>query len=766
MNRSLTAHEEAIDRAAEFVRLQLEQGHRCPLTLSSIQLLEPPLFEAVHARLSRQVNQVGPPNPLHDALLLLWMRGLPLSPGPRQASDVRLLSMSLSVGLRSNAFPALVEGFAALKTNASLATDWQLDSQQELEIHVKYARLLKRKGLFSQSLGVLADLAMTGRKAGTLAPLVCTDLLHAVAKSLGSHQSRMEQCILLTDFGIERAWQDGIGMALSSKGEAPQNWLAKTQTLIKTLDFNCRQRWEKCATTPGNKDALQQVYWRWAQAARMDKEIGKLTSRTNFARLIALTRTSKNPARRELYWTQFEQLLTHLSWGEQVTDRRALAVRFRHAAEIERQYGTRDMANYYAATALRNAEEACDWPSIAKILLLQSELAYAAPNISPPERVDWSCSLIEQATRALEHQEERPVGLLLEHCRLQTRLYLSLGNTRSAVRSIELSLAYLEEIRKSLRLENWVSSNQPPHWSHGIASLLTPKERGLMQQALTADWDRLISLHNELHDMVDQVNDIGRSAMLVTLSSVRADALRKAVIHTVSNVVTRKLLQDVTDAPTASDNAPLPRSEIKRAIHELESVLRLQLAEELGPMGNGIEPTLWHDIRLLATPKQGKLSAIRIFAPRVQVDCIANRSFHIQGEPVLFEEMMLVFLMNAAQQIGDRADGQITIEIDWSPGGNEGWLEVRDNVGNVDSLREAVSRTQEMQHEGQLSGGWGLPYALKYFKETWDCTASVHGESGRYSVLRLAFRSGARVQRFNPSEPLSQQRQGHVHAGG
>lgn len=743
----------AISNTAELVRLQLAQGHYSPLQFDAIH--EPgragwtALQDALDERfLSQQTWQD------HDALILIWLRGLVTHRAPGAPVHGRLLNKALSVGLRTNAFDAIVDACRRLGVDGGSPVQPASGLAVDIALQLKFARLLKRQGRFSEALEVLARVSQNlHRRPTELDPLVDGgNVLYAAAKSLGSHQSRLEQCVVLARASMRIA-EKALRQAQATDEATVR--LSAEQLWCKSADYLCRQLVAREAGMhPRATSQLKTALRLWDKASSIERgyrngEAGRAT----FSLLMAQARMAPDPETRRHYADQFDYHLARLA-GANAPDQRGLAVRYQHAAEYEANANNMARARHYADIALKHAEISCDWPSIAKTLLLQSRMVYADSTLDPTERVYRSCELIDKARDALERHVEKPIPLLLEYCRQQTKLYLSLGDARKAIQNIEISRAYMQEIHSALTRESWLpntSHNPAPaaSWSARIASLLSSRERTAMQHGLSSDWDRLIANYGELNELLQRAHEIDQSSRLVLMSASRADFLRKSVIHSVSNLISNRIVKRF-DALQQATPGFISKLEVERTLREVEDVLRSQLDEDLGPEVVGETTPTWHDVAHLVEPDAGLVKALQLFAPGVQTRVQVAGSFYIQGEPTFFREMLLVFLMNAAQQIGPGADGIITIEVSWKRGDMQGWLEIRDSAGNLESLRDAVSAATYTGRESTLSGGWGLRHALKYFREMWRCDTEVHGVQGEQAAIRLLFRRGVRVEPSNP----------------
>lgn len=752
--------DEATRKTAELVRLQLAQGHYSPLQFDAVH--EPgragwnALQDALNERsLSPQVWQD------HDALILIWLRGLVTHRAPGAPVHGRLLNKALSVGLRTNAFDAIVDACRRLGIDGAPAGLPDAGLALDIPVQLKFARLLKRQGRFSEALEVLARVSQNlHRPSPELGLLVDRgNVLYAAAKSLGSHQSRLDQCVVLARASMRIA-EKALRQAQAPDDDARR--LSAEQLWCKSADYLCRQLVAREAGAhPQATSQVKTALRLWAKASGIEQgyrngEAGRAT----FSLLMAQARMAPDPESRRRYADQFDYHLARLA-GANAPDQRGLAVRYQHAAEFEANANNMARARHYADIALKHAEISCDWPSIAKTLLLQSRMVYADSALDPTKRVYRSCELIDKARDALERHVEKPIPLLLEYCRQQTQLYLSLGDTRKAIQNIEISRAYMREIHSALTRESWLPTPSrgglaaaAGGWSARIASLLSSGERTAMQHGLSGDWDRLIANYSELNELLQRAHEIDQSSRLMLMSASRADFLRKSVIHSVSNLISTRIVKRF-DALQQATPGFISKLEVERTLREVEDVLRSQLDEDLGPEGLGEPTPTWHDVAHLVEPDASLVKALQLFAPGVQTRVRVAGSFYIQGEPTFFREMLLVFLMNAAQQIGPGADGVITIEVSWKRGELQGWIDIRDSAGNLESLRDAVSAATHTGRESTLSGGWGLRHALKYFREMWRCDTEVHGIQGQEAAIRLLFRRGVRVEPSNPGASVT-----------
>lgn len=512
----------------------------------------------------------------NDASLLVWTRGFAEYGGKlalTDAANYRLLQRALSVGIRSNAFIALCEYckdalFDELGRPLNLIT-----FGEPLGLYFKYIRLLKRRGRFTQALGLLCllgtqsfDEAQPQERRLNEARVLLT-----VAKALGSHQSRQEQCLLLARLACRRA--EALRHIDELNVPASSAWL-------RSVDAICRYEFELKVLYEGKEsiDPDVALFTRWQEAADLDLALGNRPSRAEFSRTAALFSVAKTSTDRARYRKEFLSLLKCLSRGN--FDARGLSIRHIQYARILLDVGAVEDAQEQAQAALKFAELVCDWNSTSRALLLQAESI--ASQVTGTRGIDFQhvSSLLERGKYTLKNLEEQPLPLLLSYCRDQARQYLLIGDTRRAIMALEEALSHVSDLRRALHVEQEQLGDRRARarrrddspWQFLLAGMLTERENFNMRLSLVGDWKLLSQTQENLTETLKTANQIAHRRAVYEGSAGRADSLRIAIYHNIKNVLAEAFKNLCEEVSTVTNTTPEQMEPLLNAIHTVEDL--------------------------------------------------------------------------------------------------------------------------------------------------------------------------------------------------
>lgn len=728
------------DSAVELIRLQLS-ARESPVQFDDVPLLPRSSWIALTDDMvsSARNGASGP----RDMRALLWLRGAASYAEEQMLSGLpgfSLVHEAMSVGIRSGAFPAVCDACDLLLTGESSPS---LDKR--LDLYFKYVRLLKRRGRFTEALQLLGaasvELAATNEISDRR--LWEARILLSAAKALGSHQSRLEQSCVLARLALRRA--EGMMAQFPDARDVQNTWLRSVDA-ASNLSFELRSR-------TGNTEGLavtSSLFKQWRRAAELDEALGNRPSRVAFARLNALDLVARNARERSKYRKQFFSALKKLSAGP--IDRRGLAVRHAQYARIALRAGLFEEASRHADIALNCAELVCDWQSISRTLLLKAEVLVAS------KKFDQSLvqSLLSRGKRTLEKLEEPPLELLLSYSQDQARQYLLIGETAEAIRAIEEALADISKLRKALQQEQYLLRHSvaksrapvPAPWHRELQVLLSERERIRLNTSLGGDWELLSHSQEMLIDKLKTANQISTRHSNCVHSARRASYLRRAIYHTMENVVGKAFDGLYKSVDQEGQNAT-DRVQILNAIHAARKNLLALTGAALRDESTTEETVdAWQDIAQLVNPPPEYLETLRFFDPDIQVRLNVASSFEVQAERESFQEHFFNFLMNAAQQTATMPGDPphvIDISVRWDTVSLTGIIEVTDPVGRLQQLTEglgaAYSKTRNPDGRRR-----GLNYVLSFFDEMWKCRVHATGVEGIRSTAVIGFRVGARVR--------------------
>lgn len=690
-----------------------------------------------------------------DARIVLWLSGLTRERLFADPERRRLLDTALSCGLRNCSFEFVLERCERLGFHDGFGAIDPADPSHELDARMKHVRLLKRRGSFSQALDVLGTVATALRERPPSASrdLDIAALLYSTGKALGSHQDRSGQAALLCEAAAQRikralrASRDGSRRTVQAPTDRIQD--RAEQLWARVLDYAARQQLAMAEEVGDRSAAFARASPLWKRAIAFDERRGVTSGRSHFARQAALLASSKTEAERSVALDGFERLLLSLLAARR-PDRRGVAIRAGQAAQMYLSCGRSSRAVEFQEISLRAAEDAADWPAMARTLLIAAQLTVEARE-SGDVRWGEAQYLLQRAADTIAKLREPPLPLLFDHCVAEARIALSIGDHNLATDRIAKAIGYVRRMRHALLTEDWSGERiGAPEWLKAIAPLLSPRERTTIQARLVRDWERLLQSQDALVDMLRSAHEIENYLGVVAMSAARENLVRSGLTHDLANVVSRRLTElEVEHGYGPEGQKHVPSQELVRVKQLIEQEIRRhvlsgsELAVNVASM-----PGKFFSLPRLLSVTDRQLELLRTFAPSLPPPTMSlSEDFELRCDEDLFRILFFQLLLNAAQEVAEGANPSIEIRAGWSSTG-AGFIEVIDSAGQVSQLRDAVERLRDRPGQTDTGRGWGLREALRFFSTVFQSPLpEVDGEQGLRTILRLHFRPGRSVNR-------------------
>lgn len=704
----------------------------------------------------------------HDARLLLWLKGLKIESLEADRARQSLLDRALSCGLRNNSFEFVLGQCERLGFGADIGNLDPKDRAHELDLRMKHVRLLKRRGAFAEALRVLGTIAASVGSGGN--PSSGTDLdvgalLYSVAKSLGSHQNRTGQseslCVAVERRVVSALRRSGVTrqqfFSNTVAGAAsPIAWRAE-QLWARVVDYRSRQHLalfsEDHAKGRETKSALLR---QWDGVIALEERLGIRSGRSHFARQAAVFTLSESAEERLTAIRRFEKLLLELMTGL-TPDQRGVAIRALQLAQMCLDLRMFGPSFEYAELATESAESACDWPMMARSMLLKSSLVVASQQ-GGAARWGEAQYLAQRASDSVAKLQEPPLSLLFDNCVGEARIALSLGDHAMAREKIGQAIEYVRRMRDDLMREDWSGTRDDvPSWLLSISKLLSARQRATMQDRLATDWQRLLRSQDALVEMLRSAHELENYVGVVAVSAAREHLVRSALAHDVANVVGRSMAALVVEKGVLIEGRKVvPAADITHTQQQVEEAIRAHVLSGHGELSPAGMPGRFVSMAQLVAIDQRQLELLRTFANKLPMPVVeAAEDFELRCDEKLFRILFFQFLLNAAQELVSVRAPRIDVAVSWSQEQSAGCVEVSDNAGRVSQLRGAVERIQDAGTESDSGRGWGMREALRFFGEAWRCPhPCVLGQEGVRTTLQLRFPVGRGVNRLAAPQPL------------
>lgn len=691
-----------------------------------------------------------------DARLIIWVCGVGRDNIFKDKKGQRILIRALSCGLRTNTFELIVEQCNRLGFLESFGSVCHENPGVEIGLRLKYIRLLKRCGIYSDVLEILGSTSKSLKmNGGPEINLSVAYLLYGVAKSLGSYQNRSEQSKLLCDAIFKRILSS-VGMtkkeflSIKLNNEAPDIFWDAKQLWMRVADFQARQ-WvprdnENRSTHEINCAAILR---KWDIAIAIEDEFSRRAGRSRFARQAASFSLTSSIEDRHVALQGFERLLMILVTEDRAPDQRGIAIRSFQAAQMCLEMQLWGRARDHADLSLRAASAAADWQLMARALQLQATLVVSAQQGSAA-RWGEALYLMQRANEAMGNLREPPLPLLFDNCVGEARIALSMGNHAFAHERIRQAIGHVARMRDALLQEDWTGARlSSPEWLRAIAKLLTPRQRVTLQARLITDWQRLLRAQDALVELLGSAHELEYYQGIVSISASREKLVRSGLVHDISNVVSRRIAGLVVSSSLYNDGVKvIPTRDVAQVQQEIEDEIRHYMTgdHEMAFSVSSI-PGHFFSIAKLVAIDQRQLKLLQTFSPELNFPVVnVLNDFFLRCDEKLFKILFFQFLLNAAQELVNSARPVIEVEVSWSADIAMGIIKIKDSAGRVDQLQKAIHRIKD---EGRnYSRGWGMREAIRYFSEAWNCVPpKVYGSEGEFTVLQLNFPTGKNINK-------------------